>query len=482
MAGVPLPEASVRERAVSDLAIQVTGLTKVFKVWKRPSDMLAETLTGRKRHAEFRALSNVSFDMPKGAVLGVLGRNGAGKSTLLRLVAGTLEKTSGKVKVNGRIAAILELGTGFHPDYTGRENVVLGGLCLGLTKKEINRRFDEIVEFSELREFIDQPFRTYSSGMQARLTFAVATSVDPDILIIDEALSVGDARFSLKSFDRIQDFKKRGKAILFVSHDINMVNTFCDQAIMLERGELYGSGPAKVVGNAYHQLLFGSGRQLGWTPAASDEDKGEAGAASLSPGDDEVMGATDAAAMLEEDEDPNDGTTSASIIPFTSAHDAEPEAQTEPAQDIPDEPAKIVSFAVRDERGEVVTRLQNLANYEFVLEVTSPVDVRNVACGFTVRGPRGIELFSSDTVQQKQPVLAKLAAGETAKVIAAFRNVLAPGTYFVTPFIGRSDGVKHDERPDCVELSVEESPGVYTASLVNLEMDFKFSRRLAKVS
>jgi hypothetical protein len=251
---------------------------------------------------------------------------------------------------------------------------------------------------------------------------------------------------------------------------------------MLERGELYGSGPAKVVGNAYHQLLFGSGRQLGWTPAASDEDKGEVVAASLSPGDDEVMGATDAAAMLEEDEDPNDGTTSASIIPFTSAHDAEPEAQTEPAQDIPDEPAKIVSFAVRDERGEVVTRLQNLANYEFVLEVTSPVDVRNVACGFTVRGPRGIELFSSDTVQQKQPVLAKLAAGETAKVIAAFRNVLAPGTYFVTPFIGRSDGVKHDERPDCVELSVEESPGVYTASLVNLEMDFKFSRRLAKVS
>lgn len=467
---------------MSDLAIQVTGLTKVFKVWKRPSDMLAETLTGRKRHAEFRALSNVSFDMPKGAVLGVLGRNGAGKSTLLRLVAGTLEKTSGKVKVNGRIAAILELGTGFHPDYTGRENVVLGGLCLGLTKKEINRRFDEIVEFSELREFIDQPFRTYSSGMQARLTFAVATSVDPDILIIDEALSVGDARFSLKSFDRIQDFKKRGKAILFVSHDINMVNTFCDQAIMLERGELYGSGPAKVVGNAYHQLLFGSGRQLGWTPAASDEDKGEQDAAFSLQGADEVMGARDAAATLEDDEDPNDGTMSASIIPFASAHDDEPETQPAPVADIPDEPATIVSFAVRDERGEAVTRLQNLGNYEFVLEVTSPVDVRNVACGFTVRGPRGIELFSSDTVQQKQPVLAKLAAGETAKVIASFRNVLAPGTYFVTPFIGRADGVKHDERPDCVELSVEESPGVYTASLVNLEMDFKFSRRLAKVS
>ncbi|MEZ6029992.1 MAG: ABC transporter ATP-binding protein [Hyphomonadaceae bacterium] len=462
---------------MSELAIQVTGLTKVFKVWKRPSDMLAETLTGRKRHTEFRALNNVSFDMPKGSVLGVLGRNGAGKSTLLRLVAGTLEKTAGKVKVNGRIAAILELGTGFHPDYTGRENVFLGGLCLGLSKKEIQKRFDEIVEFSELREFIDQPFRTYSSGMQARLTFAVATSVDPDILIIDEALSVGDARFSLKSFERIQDFKRRGKAILFVSHDINMVNTFCDQAIMLERGELYGSGPAKVVGNAYHQLLFGTGRQIGWSPANSDEDEGEEGASDDTTA---VDGSTGAAATLIEESEPAP-EASAAILPFSTVEPAaEPEPEPEP--DLPDEPASIVSFMVRNEQGEAVTRLQNLANYEFVLDVTSPVDVKNVACGFIVRGARGIELFSSDSMLQKQPVLPKIAAGETMRVVAAFRNVLAPGTYFVTPFIGRADGVKHDERPNDVEISVEESPGVYTSSLVNLEVDFRFTRRLAKVS
>jgi hypothetical protein len=268
---------------------------------------------------------------------------------------------------------------------------------------------------------------------------------------------------------------------------------------MLERGELYGSGPAKVVGNAYHQLLFGSGRQLGWTPAVSDEDRGEQGAEPEPQDAPEVMGARDAAATLEEESDVPAETeaqaeaefkadaevqpeepdaASAAIIPFAPAQDAEPA----PAADIPDEPATIVSFMVRDARGEAVTRLQNLATYEFVLEVTSPVDVSNVACGFTVRGPRGIELFSGDSVPQKQPVLAKLAAGETARVVASFRNVLAPGTYFVTPFIGRADGVKHDERPDCVELSVEESPGVYTASLVNLEMDFKFSRRLTKVS
>ncbi len=462
---------------MSDLAIQVTGLTKVFKVWKRPSDMLAETLSGKKRHTEFRALSNVSFDMPKGAVLGVLGRNGAGKSTLLRLVAGTLEKTAGKVKVNGRIAAILELGTGFHPDYTGRENVVLGGLCLGLTKKEIARRFDEIVDFSELREFIDQPFRTYSSGMKARLTFAVATSVDPDILIIDEALSVGDARFSLKSFDRIQNFKKRGKAILFVSHDINMVNTFCDQAIMLERGELLGAGTAKVVGNAYHQLLFGHGRQLGWTPAASEEADDDS-TATVSPDAEVVAGARDVTTIIDEHSDVPDAE-SAVIIPFAGAHDV-PAARA-PELDVADGPATIVSFMVRDESGEPVTRLQNLTNYDFVVELTSPVDVENVAIGFTIRGPRGIELFSSDTVQQRQPVLPKLAAGEHAKVFASFRNVLAPGTYFVTPFVGRADGLKHHELNDCLQLSVEENPGVYNASLVNLEVQFRFVKGLSKV-
>jgi len=462
---------------VSDLAIQVTGLTKVFKVWKRPSDMLAETFSGKKRHTEFRALNNVSFDMQKGAVLGVLGRNGAGKSTLLRLVAGTLEKTAGKVKVNGRIAAILELGTGFHPDYTGRENVVLGGLCLGLSKKEINRRFDEIVEFSELREFIDQPFRTYSSGMQARLTFAVATSVDPDILIIDEALSVGDARFSLKSFDRIQNFKKRGKAILFVSHDINMVNTFCDQAIMLERGELLGAGTAKVVGNAYHQLLFGHGRQLGWTPAASEESDDGSTAADL-PDEEVVAGARDVTTTIEEQSDVPDAD-SAVIIPFAGGHDVSDERA--PELDVADGPAKIVSFMVRDESGKPVTRLQNRAYYEFVVELTSPVDVQNVAVGFTVRGPRGIELFSSDTILQRQPVLPKLSADEHAKIVASFRNVLAPGTYFVTPFVGRADGLKHHELPDYLQLSVEEDPGVYNASLVNLEMQFRFVKSLSKV-
>jgi ABC-type polysaccharide/polyol phosphate transport system ATPase subunit len=240
---------------MSDPAIRASSLGKVFRIWRHPSDMLKEAFTGLRRHLEFEALRDISFDVSSGTVVGIMGRNGAGKSTLLRIIAGTLDATSGDVSVAGRISAILELGTGFHPEYTGRENVLLGGLCLGLTRVEIASRFQEIVAFAELEDFINQPFRTYSSGMQARLTFAVATAVDPDILIIDEALAVGDARFQLRSFDRVRQFRRLGKSILLVSH--NQMVSICDHAILLEKGRIFARGEPGVVGNIYHELLFG---------------------------------------------------------------------------------------------------------------------------------------------------------------------------------------------------------------------------------
>ena len=242
---------------MSEPIISVCGLSKAYRIYSHPSQMIMEALTGHARYREFLALDNISFDVHPGSVVGLLGRNGAGKSTLLRIIARTLDATGGSVVSKGRISAILELGTGFHLDYTGRENIYFGGICLGMSRQEMHDRVDEIIAFSELEQFIDQPFRTYSSGMQARLTFSVATCVDPDILIIDEALSVGDAKFALKSFDRIREFKRRGKAILFVSHSINQVTAFCDYAILLDHGRAIAEGDPNKVGNIYHELLFG---------------------------------------------------------------------------------------------------------------------------------------------------------------------------------------------------------------------------------
>lgn len=199
----------------------------------------------------FWALKGVDLEMAKGETLGVIGSNGSGKSTLLKLVVGISRPDKGRVHVDGRVSALLELGAGFHPDFSGRENVFLNGAILGLPKKEIARRFDEIVEFAEIGNFIDNPVRTYSSGMYMRLAFSIAIHVDPDILVVDEVLAVGDSAFQNKCFNQIRRFKDEGKSILFVSHDLSSVRRFCDRAIWLDRGVPMAEGPVEEVANLY---------------------------------------------------------------------------------------------------------------------------------------------------------------------------------------------------------------------------------------
>ncbi|MEY5031301.1 MAG: hypothetical protein RL354_332, partial [Planctomycetota bacterium] len=224
--------------------LRIDGVSKAFEIYASPMQMLLELMGFGRRHERFQALGDISLEIGRGEVVGIVGRNGAGKSTLLKIVAGTLAADSGRVAVDGRMSAILELGTGFHPDYTGRDNIVMGGLCLGMTRREIMAKQQEVADFSELGEFLDRPFRTYSSGMQARLCFSTALACEPSILVVDEALSVGDVRFQRKCFAHFEKLRSRGTTILLVSHDMNAVAQICDRAVGLERGRVVGVGPA----------------------------------------------------------------------------------------------------------------------------------------------------------------------------------------------------------------------------------------------
>jgi ABC-type polysaccharide/polyol phosphate transport system ATPase subunit len=240
-------------------AIEVVNVTKVYRRYARrrqfatlKSALLKGSLIQDLEPDEkFPALQEVSFSVPAGRTFGIIGRNGSGKSTALKLVAGITKPTTGSVKVQGRISALIELGAGFHPEISGRENVFINGIMLGLTKREITRRFDEIVEFAELQEFIDAPVKTYSSGMYMRLGFAVAINVDPDVLLVDEVLAVGDEGFTHKCLDKFGEFKRRGKTILLVTHSLSMVERFCDEALWLDGGRVRSGGDPKRVVDAY---------------------------------------------------------------------------------------------------------------------------------------------------------------------------------------------------------------------------------------
>ncbi|MGM9969518.1 MAG: ABC transporter ATP-binding protein [Anaeroplasma sp.] len=240
--------------------IKVEHVTKSYNLYNKPVDRLKETfsITRKKYHSDFKALNDLSFEVKKGECFGIIGTNGSGKSTILKMITGVLTQSSGKITVKGKISALLELGAGFNMDYTGLENIYMNGLVLGYKKEDVEKMIPKIKEFADIGDFINQPVKTYSSGMFARLAFAVAINVNPDILIVDEALSVGDIFFQAKCYKKFEEFKALGKTILFVTHDMTSVLKYCDRVMLLNKGEFIGIGDPDIMVNKYKRILANS--------------------------------------------------------------------------------------------------------------------------------------------------------------------------------------------------------------------------------
>jgi lipopolysaccharide transport system ATP-binding protein len=439
-------------------AIEVSHLSKVFKIYSKPSDLAWEIIRRKPRHREFWALNDVSFEVQRGEVVGFMGRNGAGKSTLLKILAGTLDKTHGEVIVNGSLSAILELGSGFNKEYTGRQNIHMGGLCLGMTRQEIEAKTDWIIEFSELAEFIDQPFKTYSSGMQARLTFATATAVDPDILIVDEALSVGDARFRLKCFSHLRGLSTKGTTILLVSHDTNAITSVCNRAIFLEKGSVLDIGEPQSVTAHYLRFLYG----MDGSVKAPEETQASSQGENPTPlpagcGDGEI----EMNPSLE-----------------TSAAPGLTELQTI-AGELPK--AEIRDLEIVDDAGKAVTRLVVGGAYRVVMGVLFHQIVEAPTAGFLIRNQQGVELFGTNT----ELLGIELPAGRVGSWYEYSLKVvmnLVNGPYFLTGAVGCQDAkgswTHLDSCYDHLSFDVVSNPKkVHDASVVNLNPIFSCEAR-----
>lgn len=431
-------------------AIRLEAVGKCYRIYQNPQDRFKQALLDRidafwhrthKRplYREHWALRDVTFAIQPGEALGVMGRNGAGKSTLLQIIAGTLDTSEGRVGTSGRITALLELGSGFNYEFTGRENVFLNAQILGLSRDQAAKRFDEIAAFADIGDFIDQPIKTYSSGMVMRLAFAVQTVLEPDILIVDEALAVGDARFQAKCFRKIRTLRDKGTAILLVSHDVNAIISFCDRAILMEGGRLIDSGTPQYVAKRYTEVLYGeSGEEL-QTPPPATVDPAQAAA-------------TVAAALA------------------TRARD---EAGNPKPYSFGTKKVEILAVAITDEFGRPSEVLTSGQKYWITQRIIAHDEVFELSSGIMLRNRHGIELFGF-TNKTAGVVIPDLKPGQVVDVTIAVTMWLSAGDYFLQVANAGPDGTQYDCRIDTLHFTVLGTPQLFTTSLVNLTPELSF--------
>ena len=425
-----------------EIAIKVNNLSKMYKVYNNPSDLFRELIFRKPLYKEFWALENISFEIKKGEVVGVVGRNGAGKSTLLKILTGTLDKTSGEVDVKGKISSILELGSGFHPDHTGRENIYMGGMCLGMSRHEVEGKIDEIIEFSELKNVIDQPFKTYSTGMQARLTFSVAISVDPEIFIIDEALAVGDTLFQEKCFRRIREIATSGATVFFVTHSIGTIYDLCTSAILINKGKLLLQDQPRIVGYAYEKLLNEerSGKEVILTLPKkiykSDENK--INSYNDSEENFDLIGET--SKINEEVINTGNAINAEKEVNIGSDKSKNVDSEIDDQEKID---FKITNVSVVNEEGTEVKTIFYGENYSVKLQCLCLKDHPFLSIGYRICKPSGQIIYGTSTVLHNHKVEAK--KGHIVEVNFSFNCILTSGQYLISGGIALHESITNFE-------------------------------------
>ena len=395
---------------MKDTAIKITNLTKIYKLYARNRDRLKDSL-GLSKKASYRehyALKNVDMEVKTGESVGIIGVNGSGKSTILKIITGVLNATSGDVQINGRISALLELGAGFNMEYTGLENVYLNGTMMGFTEKEIDERLQDILDFADIGDFVHQPVKTYSSGMFVRLAFAVAINIDPEILIVDEALSVGDVFFQAKCYHKFEEFKKMGKTILFVSHDLTSIAKYCDRVILLNKGVKLAEGNPKDMVNMYKKLLV---HQL-------DEETLE-----------DVSGKS---AIGEKSESGKAWKDNFEINPTIT--------------DYGEKQAEIVDFAIIDQYGAYSSIIEKGSVYKVKAKIHFHETVKNPIFTITIKNKQGTDITGTNTMFERIET-GTVNAGEERIVTYEQKMNLQGGDYLLslgcTGYVGDNFVVYH---------------------------------------
>lgn len=445
----------------SDLSVQVQDLGKCYQVYALPRDRLKQFIVPRLRrmlgraaaapyYREFWALKSVSFEVRKGETVGIIGRNGSGKSTLLQMICGTLTPSRGAVRTSGRIAALLELGSGFNPEFTGRENVYLNGAVLGLSKEEVDARFDAIVAFADIGDFIEQPVKNYSSGMVVRLAFAVQAQSNPDILIVDEALAVGDAKFQAKCFAHLKKLKTQGTSILLVSHSTEQIATHCDRAVFLKAGDVVAVGKPRDVINLYLDDMFGV------------ERVGEIEASSVAVGE-----AVPESYALSVSED------RFHLHPTYNPHEYR----------WGDGAAVLMDHCLQEGAQSDVSAVRSGGAVQLKLAIRFFSHIVRPIVGFTIKTKEGVTLYNTNSeLQHCGDISGAGDAGSALGIAVSFVASFAPGDYFISVGVAsrqpNGDVVPHDRRYDAILLTVlaqehQEFSGIFD---VGAQMQCNFQR------